>query len=200
MDFEAYKFRSVIFNDKSRIEKEYVEFESGIRQYDFLVHDIGHNALDIVGFFRYFQIASSLGPVVMKLHNMISPGAKNAYSLKDVAFNRKHYLYNEKITVDVDGEDYTFKIDGIGPQAVKITVQITYDEIANSQKPLERKLRNMINNLYRGPLNNKVTLEKITAQWEKEEAEKQKIHEEVLEEEKERERKKKELEDFLNSW
>ena len=78
--------------------------------------------------------------------------------------------------------------------------EITYDEIANSTKPLESKLRNLINTLYQGPLNNKVTLDKISDAWQKEEAHKQKIHEEVLKDEEIRAQKQKELEDFLNSW
>ena len=200
MDFEAFKLRSVIFDNESRIEKKRVEFECGNLTYEFIVLDIGHNALDIVGFFRYFQIVSSIGPIEMQLHNLIASRTNNAEVLKDVAFKRRHHLFDEKIRADVDGQEYFFKIDGIGPQAVKITVQITYDEIANSQKPLEVKLRDLITHLYQGPLNNKVTLEKIEDNWQKEEAHKQKIHEEVLKEEEIKAQKQKELEDFLNSW
>lgn len=200
MDYEAFKLRSVIFDNKFRIERKHVEFDSGISSYEVLVHDIGHNALDIVGFFKYFQIVSSVGPIEKELHNLIASRTKSASVLQRVAFERRHYIYDEKIHVDIDGEDYIFKIDGIGPQAVKITVQITYDEIANSTKPLESKLRKLINTLYQGPLNNKATLDKINDTWQKEEAHKQKVHEEVLKDEEIRAQKQKELEDFLNSW
>ncbi|WP_407421605.1 hypothetical protein [Methanobrevibacter sp.] len=200
MDYEAFKLRSVIFDNKFRIERKHVEFDSGISSYEVLVHDIGHNALDIVGFFKYFQIVSSVGPIEKELHNLIASKTNSASVLQRVAFERRHYIYDEKIHVDIDGEDYVFKIDGIGPQAVKITVQITYDEIANSTKPLESKLRKLINTLYQGPLNNKETLDKINDTWQKEEAHKQKVHEEVLKDEEIRAQKQKELEDFLNSW
>lgn len=199
MEYEAYKLREVIFDNRYRLERKRVSLESDLSTYEFIVHDIGHNALDISGFFRYYEIVGSSGPIEEQLHDIIAGRTNNASVLKRVADERKHYIYDEKVYLDVGGYEYTFKIDGIGPQAVKISIQVTYDEIASSNKPLESMLRDIINTLYSSSLNNERLINKIREKWETEEADKQKIRDAVLKEEEIKRQKQKELEDFLNS-
>ncbi|WP_407416016.1 hypothetical protein [Methanobrevibacter sp.] len=193
MDYEAFKIRSVIFANHFKIDKKPIFFESGNFNYKFLILDFGHNALDISSFSRYSDIISSSGPIEKKLDRLIGSTSTNSSVLKSTALKRKRYLLDEKITVNINGQDYFFKIDGIGPQAIKITTQITYDEITTSDKPVESTLRDLIYTLYRGQLNNKLTLEKIEAEWQSKEAHNHKVHEEVLREERERELKKKKV-------
>ena len=145
------------------------------------------------------EIAGSSGPIEEQLHDIIAGRTNNASVLKRVADERKHYIYDEKVYLDVDGYEYTFKIDGIGPQAVKISIQVTYDEIASSNKPLESMLRDIINTLYSSSLDNERLINEIREKWETEEADKQKIRDAVLKEEEIKRQKQKELEDFLNS-
>ena len=199
MEYEAYKLREVIFDNRYRLERKRVSLESGLSTYEFIVHDIGHNALDISGFFRYYEIAGSSGSIEEQLHDIIAGRTNNASVLKRVADERKHYIYDEKVYLDVYGYEYTFKIDGIGPQAVKISIQVTYDEIASSNKPLESMLRDIINTLYSSSLDNERLINEIREKWETEEADKQKIRDAVLKEEEIKRQKQKELEDFLNS-
>lgn len=199
MEYEAYRLRGVIFDNRYRLERKKVSLESDMSTYEFIVHDIGHNALDISGFFRYYEIVGSSGSIEEQLHDIIAGRTNNASVLKRVADERKHYIYDEKVYLDVDGYEYTFKIDGIGPQAVKISIQVTYDEISSSNKPLESMLRDIINTLYSSSFNNERLIKEIREKWETEEADKQKIRDAVLKEEEIKRQKQKELEDFLNS-
>lgn len=199
MEYEAYRLRGVIFDNRYRLERKKVSLESDMSTYEFIVHDIGHNALDISGFFRYYEIVGSSGSIEEQLHDIIAGRTNNASVLKRVADERKHYIYDEKVYLDVDGYEYTFKIDGIGPQAVKISIQVTYDEILSSNKPLESMLKDIINTLYSSSFNNERLIKEIREKWETEEADKQKIRDAVLKEEEIKRQKQKELEDFLNS-
>ena len=199
MEYESFKTKGVIFESKYRLERKKFKFESGFSTYEFFVDAIGHNALTISGFFNYSEITKSLGIVERQLHDLISARTKDPSVLKRVAGERKFYLYNEKINVNIENHDYPFKIGGIGPFAVKLSIQITYDDIVNSNNPLEVILRNLIHNVYKDLFQKEYLIRKIQENWEKEEAHKQKIHEEVLNEEKIKEQKKKELEEFLKS-
>lgn len=199
MDYESFKTRGVIFESKYRLERKKFVFESALLPYGFFVDAIGHNALTVSGFFNYSQITNSTGIIEMQLHNLIAGRTKDHAVLKRVANERKFYLYNETINVNIENHDYPFKIDGIGPFAVKLSIQITYDDIVNSNNPLEVILRNLIQNVYKDLFQKEYLIRKIKENWEKEEAHKQKIHEEVLNEEKIKEQKKKELEEFLKS-
>ena len=57
--------------------------------------------------------------------------------------------------------------------------------------------RDLITTIYHDELNDAELIEKINFEWDKEEAEKQKIREEVQREEEIRAQKQKELEEFL---
>lgn len=196
MQFEAFKLRSVIFENKFKIDGKKFEVEGKLLPYEFIIHDIGHNALDIVAFFKYRKIVSSPGPIENQLNQLISK-TSNASVLRRVAFDRKYYLYNENVNVDIYGDDYTFKIDGVGPEAIKITIQITYDDIVTSNNALESILRDLITTIYHDELNDAELIEKINLMWNKEEAEKQKIREEDPREEEIMAQKQKELDEFL---
>ena len=193
MDYEAFKIRSVIYGNRFKIDNKSIFFESENFNYKFSVMGIGHNALDISAFSRYSNIISSSGPIEKQLDRLIGGTSTNYSVLKSAALKRKRYLLDEKIIVNLNNQDYTFKIDGVGPQAIKITTQITYDEITTSDKPVESTLRDLIYTLYQGQLNNKVTLERIENEWLDKEAYRHDIHEEVLREEREKELKKRKV-------
>ena len=148
MDYEAFKIRSVIFDNRFKIDNKSIFFESENFNYKFSVMGIGHNALDISTFSRYSNIISSSGPIEKQLDRLIGSTSTNYSVLKSAALKRKRYLLDEKIIVNLNNQDYTFKIDGVGPQAIKITTQITYDEITTSDKPVESTLRDLIYNDY----------------------------------------------------
>lgn len=200
MEYEGFKLKGVIFDNKYRLEREYFSFWSQDgSNYRFIIHDVGYNALTIVGFFKYSDIIHSTGKIENQLHEIIANRATNPHSLAKVADERKFYIYKEKVYVNVDNEEYTFIIDGIGPKAIKISNEITYDEIATSNKPLEVILKDLIENKYATKFNDNELIRKIDNQWQKELEEKRKIEEEVSKEEAWKRQKQKELEEFLRS-
>jgi len=192
----VFRVFQILANSGQYLDGKKFEVEGKLLPYEFIIHDIGHNALDIVAFFKYRKIVSSQGPIENQLNQLISKTSNDSV-LRRVAFDRKYYLYNENVNVDIYGDDYTFKIDGIGPEAIKITIQITYGEIVTSNNALESILRDLITTIYHDELNDAELIEKINFEWNKEEAEKQKIREEVQREEEIRAQKQKELEEFL---
>lgn len=69
--------------------------------------------------------------------------------LKNTAFfNRKH-LIKSSIIADVESGKHLFYVSGIGKDAVKLTVFVSYDSILkNKDKGLTEKLYKMINKVY----------------------------------------------------
>ena len=198
MNFEGFKLRSAVFDSKYKLKKETISFDSrNNSNYSFLVFDIGHNALDIVGFFKYGDIILFSGPVENELHQLISGRTQSPSTLARVAYDRRFYLYEEKLDILVNDDEYSFKIDGVGPEAIKLTTQVTYDDIATSDRSLEVLLRNLIEDLYRRKLNDESFLKKVEKDWDDENRYNQKLDEAVSKEEAEKIRKRKELEEFL---
>ena len=199
MEYEAFKFRSVIFWDKSRLIRHHISVVSYGGLYDFIIDSAGHNALDIVAFFKYREIINSNNTLEKQLHEIISSRITNPRVLKDTAYENRFDLYNTKVYFKVNGYTYTFKVDGIGPQAVKITAQITYDDIVFSNNEIESSLRSVIKDKYSSKFNDAVFIKRVDTEWEENEAHKNEVKKEVMKEEEIRLQKQKELEDFLNS-
>jgi hypothetical protein len=199
MQYEAFKFRSIIFWDKSRIIKHHISVISDNDIYDFIIDAAGHNAVDIVGFFKYREIINSNASIQRQLHEAISSRIINPRVLKDMAFENRFDIYGSKVYLRVDGYTYAFKIDGIGPQAIKISTQITYDEITTSDDEIESILRGVIMDKYVSKFNDAAFIRKVDAEWEENEAHKNAVMDEVKKEEEIRRRKQEELERFLKS-
>ena len=198
MKYEGFKLRYFIFQNTYKLERKcFSLFGDSNAVYEFMIHDIGHNALDISAFFKYKDIASRSNSVEKDLHNLISPRANLAATLASEANDKYYRLYNQKVDVRIENVNYSFKIDGVGPKAIKMTYQVTYDDIAASKNPLESHLYGIINDYY--PLDNPATIKKINEEW-KEKVEKQKeLEEQILKEEDLKRKKQKELEEFLKS-
>ena len=149
MEYEGFRLMSFIFENKYKLEKERFSLSGDSDAvYDFFIDVVGHNALDISTFCRYTEIATLSNQVEKNLHQLISYNAKLASTLASEAADKAYRLYGEKIRINVGDINYIFSIDGVGPKAIKMTCQITYDEIASSDKPLESYLRELINKLY----------------------------------------------------
>lgn len=199
MKYESFKYRSMIFWDKSRIINHHISVVSGNGIYDFIIDDAGHNAITIVGFFRYREIISSDASIQRQLHEAISARIANPNILKDTAFENKFDIYGTKVYLEVNGRTYGFQIDGIGPQAIKISTQITYDEITSSENEIESILRGVIKDKYASKFNDAAFIRKVDSEWNEKEAHMNEVRDEVKREEEIRRRKQEELERFLKS-
>lgn len=72
--------------------------------------------------------------------------------LKNTAIWNKKNLKNNSIISNIDGSNYSLKIDGVGQQALRLVVFFTYEDILkfHHNKHLENVLYNMINKVYWG--------------------------------------------------
>ena len=103
MEYEGFKLKGVIFDNKYRLERVNFSFRSKDgSNYRFIIHDVGYNALTIVGFFKYSDIIHSTGKIENQLHEIIANRATSSHSLAKVADERKFYIYNEKVYVNGD--------------------------------------------------------------------------------------------------
>lgn len=200
MEYGAFKFRRIVFWDKSRMDRHHFSVVSDDGAlYDCIIEDVGHNAVDIVLFFKYREIINSNASIERQLHEAISKRITNPRVLKDTADDRKYDLYGHKVSLEVDNHNYNFEINGIGPQAVKISTQITYDEITTSDGELESSLREIIENKYASKFKDTAFLKMVDAEWAEKEAHKNKIMDEVRKEEEIKRKKQEELERLLKS-
>lgn len=197
MEYEAFKMRSIIFTDKSRLKRYFTFFDDAGSSYRFLIDWVGHNALEIVGFFKYEEIADEKNAVARQLKYIISPSATYASTLRQEAESLNQFHFGVKI--NICGDTYLFKTDGFGPSAVKISYQPTYDDILSSKSSLERILGEIIHNTYSNQENDTKLLGEIDEKWMSEMAKKRALRAETLKKEEIRRKKQEELEEFLRS-
>lgn len=191
MEFEAFRLRECISKDKSRIDK--------FRFDDFVVNLIGENALVIVRYYRYGAIVKDSDISQRQLHEMISADSVFGRQLKDEAFYNRNNIYNQKIDLEYAGDSYSFEIKGVGPQAIQLSRNFTYEDIVNADDSLSLRLNSIIQEKYLGFLKDKRLSNSLYETWQKEELEREKRMKQILEEERIRIIKQQELEEFLNS-
>lgn len=191
MEFEAFRLRECISKDKSRIDK--------FRFDDFVVNLIGENALVIVRYYRYNSIVKDYDISQRQLHEMISADSVFGRQLKDEAFYNRYNLYDQKIDLEYAGDSYSFEIKGVGPQAIQLSRNFTYEDIVNADDSLSLRLNSIIQEKYLGFLKDKRLSNSLYETWQKEELEREKRMKQILEEERIRIIKQQELEEFLNS-
>ena len=191
MEFEAFRLRECISKDKSRIDK--------FRFDDFVVNLIGENALVIVRYYKYDSIVKDSDISQRELHEMISADSVFGRQLKDEAFYNRYNLYDQKINLEYGMDSYSFEIKGVGPQAIQLSRNFTYEDIVNADDSLSLRLNSIIQEKYLGFLKDKRLSNSLYETWQKEELEREKRMKQILEEERIRLIKQKELEEFLNS-
>lgn len=191
MEFEAFRLRECISKDKSRIDK--------FRFDDFVVNLIGENALVIVRYYKYEAIVKDSDISQRQLHEMISADSIFGRQLKDEAFYNRYNLYDQKINLEYGMDSYSFEIKGVGPQAIQLSRNFTYEDIVNADDSLSLRLNSIIQEKYLGFLKDKRLSNSLYETWQKEELEREKRMKQILEEERIRIKKQQELEEFLNS-
>ena len=191
MEFEAFRLRECISKDKSRIDK--------FRFDDFVVNLIGENALVIVRYYKYEAIVKDSDISQRQLHEMISADSIFGRQLKDEAFYNRYNLYDQKIDLEYGMDSYSFEIKGVGPQAIQLSRNFTYEDIVNADDSLSLRLNSIIQEKYLGFLKDKRLSNSLYETWQKEELEREKRMKQILEEERIRIKKQQELEEFLNS-
>lgn len=82
-------------------------------------------------------------------------------------------------------DSFKFEIKGVGDTAVKVNLFISFKEIDEEKTDVCRKLKEEILELYKNPINNnKSKLDDLKRKDDEEEAEREKIREEIRQKEK----------------
>lgn len=191
MNFEGYKLRGCIFKAKSEIEN--------YRFDNFTVEFVGENGLGIVKYCKYRDIINDSDITERQLHKIIDYSASRGDELKDEAIYNKFNLFEKKVDVEYFGDTYSFEIKGVGPQAIKLTRNFTYDEIAECGDEVSELLYSTIHDRYLQYLEDDVLIKTLKETWQKEESDKKRRLEKVKKEEEIRRKKQQELEEFLAS-
>ena len=112
MDYEGFKLKSFIFQKRHLLEKKHFSLPGDCDEvYDFMIDVVGHNALDISTFSKYGDIARRSNRMEKDLHYLISYNAKLASTLAIEAAEKAYKLYDERIDININNVDYTFKIE-----------------------------------------------------------------------------------------
>ncbi|MBQ9025590.1 MAG: hypothetical protein IJ104_04330 [Methanobrevibacter sp.] len=191
MNFEGYKLRGCIFKAKSEIEN--------YRFDNFTVEFVGENGLGIVKYCKYRDIINDSDMTERQLHEIIDYAASRADELKDEAAYNRFNLFEKKVDVGYLSDSYSFEIKGVGPQAIKLTRNFTYDEIAECGDCVSEQLYITIRDKYSQYLENDALIKILKESWQKEESDKKRRLEKVKEEEEIRCKKLQEIEEFLAS-
>ena len=198
MELEAYILKGCISENKYRIENNRFSIVEGTIN-EFIIDGVGYNALTIISYYKYEEIFNSNNSTEKQLHELISSNARSPYFLKEEALDNQFDIYNQKVDVDIGKDSYSFEIEGVGPIAIKISKEFTYDKIIKADDVICKELKDICYKKYANNLNNISLTSKLQNEWEKDFKEKQELRSKTLEAEEIRRQKQKELEEFLNS-
>ena len=198
MELEAYILKGCIGENKYRIENNHFRIiEDTINE--FIIESAGYNALTIISYYKYEEIFNSNNSTEKQLHELISKDARSAYYLKEEALDNQLDIYNQKVSVDIAKDTYSFEIKGVGSIAIKISKEFTYDEIIKAEDVICKELKDICYTKYSNNLNDINLTSKFQNEWEEDFKKKQELRSKTLAAEEIKRQKQKELEEFLKS-
>ena len=198
MELEAYILKGCISENKYRIKNNHFNIIEGTIN-EFIIDNAGYNALTIISYYKYEEIFNSNNSTEKQLHELISSDARSAHYLKEEALDNQLDIYNQKVSVDIGKDSYSFEIKGVGPIAIKISKEFTYDEIIKANDVICKELKDICYKKYSNNLNDINLTSNLQNEWKEDYKQKQELRSKTLEEEEIRRQKQKELEEFLNS-
>ena len=163
------------------------------KKYAFRIFKAKNAIMEFGLFLHYSSLKDSDGPIERSLNEMIYPNIIDYERF----FSENFYFEPEFF---IDDEEYTLKIAGEGPIALKLVMDLTYSEINSSNRPIEKKLRNFIVSTYKHQMNIDPDLKNKFEKVLENEKEKEKRKEERLKEVREKENRIKEIEDEFDFY
>ena len=189
MRLENYKTKLLIWSDKDLMLDKIMYLNISGKQYTFKVFYVKETIIEIGVFIPYTSIENPSGPIEKNLKDMIY--YDNLYDPQ--SFFSKNFFFKPEFVME--GETYSLRIAGSGPVALRLLMDIPFSDIDKSNKPIERKLRDLIVRTYEMEMENNSKLEE---RFEKvlEKNRKDKLRKEKrIQKTKEKEKRTKELED-----
>lgn len=194
MRLANYDTKLIIWSDKNLLigKRIYLKIEN--KNYTFKIFNVEHSIIEFGVFIPYTSLEESNGPIEQNLNDML---------YYDTIYNYERFFSNNfffKPKFIYGGEEYTLRMAGSGPIALKLILEFTLSELDNSNKPIEKKLRNFIVRTYEKEMEHDSDLEnKFKRVLEKDKEDKLK-KEERLKEIKKKEKRIREVEDEFDFY
>ncbi len=141
INLNEYPVKVVVSGDKSLIlNKQFSEDIENYR-YDFKIFNVLESIMEVGVFIRYPSIIGSPKPIERSLAELIG------YSTGDLPYIFEQYRFS-KVYFTIGDVEYSLKIIGVGPFALKLVMDVSFSEIENEKGPLEKSLKDFILNFY----------------------------------------------------
>ena len=170
----------IVSSDKSLILKKDFAVDIENYSYNFKIFNILESIMEVGIFIRYSSIMDSPKPIEKALAELVN------YSTGDLPYIFEDYRYS-KVYFTIDGVEYSLKIIGVGPMALKLIMDISFPEIEEGKGPLEKVLKDFILKFYglvsQFDTNYQKEFQNNLEEYEKKTLRKEKILEEVRKQE-----------------
>ncbi len=163
------------------------------KKYAFRIFKAKNAIMEFGVFLPYSSLKDSEGPIERSLNEMIYPNIIDYERF----FSENFYFEPEFF---IDDEEYTLKIAGEGPIALKLVMDLTYSEINSSNRPIEKKLRNFIISFYKYKMKMDPNLKNEFEKVLEKEKDKEMRKEERLKKVREKEKRMNEIEDEFDFY
>ena len=187
MRLKDYKTKLIVPCDERFLIKKTLPIKIEDKTYDFRIFDIKGPIIEFGVFIPYSSLKASDGPIERNLNDMLYYEIRNYEG-----FFSENFFFEPEFVLD--GEKYTLKMAGSGPIALKLILYFTFSDIDQSNKPIEKKLRNMIVSLYEYKMRNDPNLKNRFEELLEKDKIEQENKEKNLNEVREKEKKMQEIE------
>lgn len=193
MRLEDYDIQLIVKSDKDILNNQTLPIEIEDKKYTFRIFKAKNAIMEFGVFLPYSSLKDSEGPIERSLNEMIYPNIIDYERF----FSENFYFEPEFF---IDDEEYTLKIAGEGPIALKLVMDLTYSEINSSNRPIEKKLRNFIISFYKYKMKMDPNLKNEFEKVLEKEKDKEMRKEERLKKVREKEKRMNEIEDEFDFY
>lgn len=141
INLNEYPIRLVVSGNKSLIINKEITENIENYNYNFKIFNVLEGIMEVGVFIRYSSILDSPKPIEKSLAELIG------YSTGDLEYIFEQYRFS-KVNFTMDDVEYSLKIIGVGPVALKLILDVSFSEIDDERGPLEKSLKDFILNFY----------------------------------------------------
>ncbi len=141
INLNEYPVKVVVSGDKSLILNKQFSEDIENYSYDFKIFNVRESIMEVGVFIRYPSIKGSPKPIERSLDELIG------YSTGDLPYVFEQYRFS-KVYFTIGDVEYSLKIIGVGPFALKLVMDVSFSEIEDEKGPLEKSLKDFILNFY----------------------------------------------------
>lgn len=197
-DITEYKLKHIVSLKPELLDRMIVLIPIEGVIYQFRADKVASEIIELVDYVQYDEVKMAAGPLEKELKNFTygkSRGQLSDHEVYEIRFS--------KFKLDILTKEYEFEITGVGPRALRVSLNLRYDHIEGEETRFEQQLKEMIMDKYSYRIENNPAyqnkLKQMKKDYEEKRAQQDKIREEVRREQAEKERKMRELEERLNA-